>query len=312
MKFKKVTAFLLCPFLFLLTACQAEPQTENDGSYQPITVFGTSFDEEPLKVASLSPALTNLMITLDLDGKLIAKTDACSEAVGAVSIGDEKDPDITSLITMKPDLVLSRQPLSVATLDRLTAADVKVIVIPEPTDLRELKNYTCALASVFFGVDAAVQKTDLAFLPLSAAVHTLYTVTKEDPVTFAFLKDTGSDALGEDTYAGNLLNCLGDNLAVSGKDPSLTAIRKANPEAILVYEPYQQANFTANKLWKGIAAVINGNFVSVPPTAFDGTPFNVADYLLKLGKTFYPEMAESIDKIYLEKLAEETPAAKVE
>ena len=145
-----------------------------------------------------------------------------------------------------------------------------------------------------------------------AAVHTLYDATRETPVSFAFLSDMKSDAIGNDSYAGSLLNCLGNNLAVSGKDSSLTAIRKANPEVLLVFEPYRQENFSANKLWKGIDAVIDGNIVTLPPATFEDTPFNVADSLLKLGKYLYPEKAEAINKAYPEKLAEETPVTEVE
>ena len=109
MRTNRITAVVLAFALLLFLPSCRPTTTPEDTSYQPVTVLGVNFTEPQERVVSLSPATTEMMVKLDLTGKLAACTDACilPEGTEIPSVGDGSDPNFYAILDVKPDLVIS-------------------------------------------------------------------------------------------------------------------------------------------------------------------------------------------------------------
>lgn len=142
--FKRGTlAVLLCLALALVSAGCSSTQ-EKSGSAEavtgetvyPLTVqddFGqeVTFDKEPEKVVSLSPANTEILFALEASDKIAGRTDYCNypeEAAQVESIGDYNAPNIEKIISLSPDLVLATDFISDDVRAQIEATGAKVMV----------------------------------------------------------------------------------------------------------------------------------------------------------------------------------------
>ena len=130
--------------------CQPIPEPDpEEPDYQPVTVFGVTFSEAPQTIVTLSPASTEMLARLGLTEQIVGRGEGCTypeEMEGVTTVGTEAEPDMDALLALEPDVVIIQRPLSISQLERLNEAEVKALIVPAATDLRELKSYyTCLL-----------------------------------------------------------------------------------------------------------------------------------------------------------------------
>ena len=70
----------------------------------------STFDFVPQRVISLVPSMTESLFDLDIGDRLIAVTDYCTKPAEKVArlpkVGGTKNPDISQIIALQPDMVL--------------------------------------------------------------------------------------------------------------------------------------------------------------------------------------------------------------
>jgi cobalamin transport system substrate-binding protein len=108
LNFRRIVFFLL--FLFPLTThsspltASAEPITLTDALSRTVTL-----PEPPIRIVSLAPSITEILFALGLDNEIAGVTNACDFPPAAKKktvIGGAVDPDLETLIKVKPDLIL--------------------------------------------------------------------------------------------------------------------------------------------------------------------------------------------------------------
>lgn len=81
--------------------------------YDHVYNVSTPVDSPPRTIVSLVPSVTESLFDLNLGDRLIAVTDYCIHPVGKVEalprIGGTKNPDVTRIIELKPDLVIANR-----------------------------------------------------------------------------------------------------------------------------------------------------------------------------------------------------------
>lgn len=63
----------------------------------------------PSRIVSMAPSLTETLLALELDDRVVGTTRYCPPVPGAASVGGHLDPGIESIVALDPDLVLLMQ-----------------------------------------------------------------------------------------------------------------------------------------------------------------------------------------------------------
>ena len=97
--------------------------------------------DEPRRLVSLVPSLTEILFDFGRGEQVMALTDYCTEpaaeVAGKTTIGGTKNPDVAAIIDLQPDLVLAvAEENRRVDVDRLAAAGVPVYVF-EPRTVRD-------------------------------------------------------------------------------------------------------------------------------------------------------------------------------
>ncbi len=163
MKFNRTISLILSILLLLsFTACSditPEAVVTEDvvideapvKSAYPVS-FGTeTFDAAPETVASLSPALTEIMYELGLSDKLIAVSDYCNNYNSLPTVGSPANPDIDLIIELAPELLITQSPIASTDEVKLDQAGVRVLYLELPTGFSYLCEEYIELAMIFYG-----------------------------------------------------------------------------------------------------------------------------------------------------------------
>ena len=97
--------------------------------------------DEPSRLVSLVPSITEILFDFGCGGQVVALTDYCTEpateVAGKTTIGGTKNPDVAAIIDLQPDLVLAvAEENRRDDVDQLAAANVPVYVF-EPRTVRD-------------------------------------------------------------------------------------------------------------------------------------------------------------------------------
>ncbi|MDO4288075.1 MAG: ABC transporter substrate-binding protein [Eubacterium sp.] len=174
-EFKAVLAALILGMVLVFTAagCQrgggdsgAAAVTTGESSY-PMTVVDdldqdVTFDAEPQRVVSLSPANTEILFALEVSDKVVGRTDYCNypeEASKVESIGDYNAPNVEKILSLSPDLVLATDFIDDNVRSQLEAAGAKVMVF-KATDIGGVQSEILTVGQVVNANDKAADIVD--------------------------------------------------------------------------------------------------------------------------------------------------------
>lgn len=139
-----LSLFLAIVLVFALTACKPTVQepsssvSEPESSSQiidpnwPVSVGGETIDAKPVAVASLSPALTELLFDMGYGTAVTAVSDYCNwpaQVQNLPKTGSAQQPDIKAIVTAAPDVVVTHTQLSEQDLIALQQANIPVVVL---------------------------------------------------------------------------------------------------------------------------------------------------------------------------------------
>lgn len=115
--------------------------TSTAASY-PVTVkdvrgLDITIKKRPLKIISISPAVTEILFAIGAGDRVIADTRYCDypPAAGKLTkIGGYLDPNVEKILTLAPDLVLAARGTPREPIDRLSSLGLNVAVV-DPVDI---------------------------------------------------------------------------------------------------------------------------------------------------------------------------------
>ncbi|WP_426363019.1 helical backbone metal receptor [Streptomyces sp. E-08] len=208
------------------------------------------------RVVSLVPSLTEA-VAVTAPGVLVGATDWCSHPAGldVVRVGGTKNPDVTAIAALRPDLVLANEEENRAPdLAALRAAGLDVLV----TGIRTLDQGLRELERVLAACGAPPRPRWLV-----EAEEAWESVTPVEPCTAVVpIWRRPWMVLGRDTFAGDLLARLGvRNLYADHPERyprlPLDALRAAGPDlVVLPDEPYRFTRDDGPEAFPGTAAAL--------------------------------------------------------
>lgn len=231
------------------------------------------------RVVSLVPSLTEALFALEMGERVVGVTDWCvhprDDVAGLPKVGGTKNPDLTRILALKPDLVVANHEENRRRdVERLREAGVPVWVT-YPRTVREGAELLDALAELG-GVGAAL-RAHVVEPVLAAVAGAEARAAGQRPRVFCPIWRDPWMGVGADTYADDLIRlCGGSNPFAEHGDRryprvTLDEVIAAAPEVILLPdEPYRFDERDAAEL-RGLSVpaaesgrihLIDGTFVS--------------------------------------------------
>lgn len=226
----------------------------------PVEVGSFVFDESPLYVGSLSPAITEIIYELGYSYAIIGRSSYCSypeRAVEKTDLGSAANPDVDAIIAAAPQLLISHSPIAKKDITSIENAGTRVWIISAPKSVEELYNYYRDIASVFGGKLDCEAAADKAMRPLLNALNGV----DGSIDSFVYIMSPELAAATDSTFAGSFFSCFGKNAAGDSEDAVFTdeELAEINPQWIII--PHTMAGDNMPSAVSSLEAAQNGRII---------------------------------------------------
>lgn len=226
-------------------AAMAGIETEAEPQAYPVTVDTLTFNRAPEAVASLSPAITEIIFELGYGDTLVCRSSYCNypeEAESVPEAGSGANPDIDRIISYAPDLLITQSPIANKDVKRLTDAGISLLTLNAPKDIDELCSCYEKLSLIFSGSIDGTAKAEAALSELKSSVEAAHN-SCESIMLIMGITDDGFLVANTGTFAGNYTAAFGTNLA--GADEYLFTAEEliaADPQVLFLAHPLKGKN----------------------------------------------------------------------
>ena len=255
---KRRLAALLAAILLLCTACAQEPVREKREYY--VKIGETEFTSMPMRVVTMSRALTETVCALGFADRLVGADDDANapSLVGRLpSCGNALTPDTDAILALSPDLVLAPTRLPARTSEALAAAGCAVVVLPYADTLEGVLTNWDAVCMMLAGAEWGKRRSDQLRYAAEGILDALAAgVTAGERVLV--LQRLPNVAATGGTWIDDVLSRIGlENAAAGGRDWIYVPAEGEGYEAdrILCDDGITIADLEGS-VWKGSAAVI--------------------------------------------------------
>ena len=224
------------------------PAKIKDGQDWPAMVGDRLVEEKPQKLVSLSPMVTEALLSLPGHEALCAVTEYCdARGTGLATVGTPLLPRVEEIIALAPDYLLCQTALTEPVRTELEQAGVKILQLDTPADLDGLRQFYGQLGALLGGNETG---RALGYGVIDRLADTLarYDTALPDKASALLLPDLSGLAATADTAEWALLGqvfrhplpdaagwlageaCLADEET----ENDLDAIRAADPDLLLI------------------------------------------------------------------------------
>ena len=310
MKIRKLTAlFFACTMLLAFAACNRQGKESSSGSDSepepgqvvdyPVTIGTAILKEQPGRVVSLSPALTEIMAELGYLGQLAGVSDYCDTPATVTDrprCGTPQQIDFDALGKVDPQLVVTSTPLIESELIRLQQRSIEVLVLPRASTLEELRTLYIDLARALEGDQTGREAGEGFFgsfnkmIDAMAEMGKTYAAEKGGKPGTVMIRLLDYTVATGDTLEGRLLEAIGLKNLASGYGQWVFPKEDAaalTPDLIVAHTPITIPVLEKNEVYKKTQAVIKDRVVNVDMTAFERQSPRMFDELERIALFAY-------------------------
>jgi iron complex transport system substrate-binding protein len=190
-----------------------EVVTEEEVQPYPVQVGSLIFNSSPESVASLSPAVTEIIAELGFTDKLIGRSIYCDypESVSsAAELGSAANPDVDAIISAAPTLLISHSPIAKKDITSIENAGTRVLIIPAPTSVSELYDLYISIYHIFNGADGSEEDIISDKFEL---LEECFDDNENLLGSFVYVMSDDLAVASSSTFAGDFLSHMGTNAA---------------------------------------------------------------------------------------------------
>jgi iron complex transport system substrate-binding protein len=253
-----------------------------------------TFNDNPQRIISAAPAITEIIFALGESKRLIARTDFCdfpAEANSIPSIGGLEDPNIETIATLHPDLVIASTHFQKEMVDKIERLSIPIIVLKKHESFNgayELIQTIGDILKVRYRADSIVKimKKDVQ------DIEQLVKQIKSRPTVYFVIGfgKTGDYTAGGDTFISQLIDLAGGiNIAadLKGWSYSLEKLIEKDPDVILIRTGDKEI-FSKTYGYTNLKAVKNNQVYEVDNNLFEITGPRLAEGLKQLYHILHP------------------------
>ncbi len=256
--------------------------------------------DNPLRVVSLAPSITEIIFALGEGARIQGVTQHCdfpSEALSLPRVGSYIHPDLEKIVALKPDLCIATRdgnPLDI--VQRLRSLHIPVYAV-NPTNLTTVMDTLLEIGGLLNAKPNAERMVNDMRARI-AAVTSRVAGGRERPGVFLQIGVSPIVSVGSDTFIDELITLAGGrNLAVGpAAYPrfSREQVLTLNPDVLIITSMTRGQDFNAVtsawRQWKEISAVRSQRVFVMDSNVFDRPGPRLVEGLEILAHDIHPEL----------------------
>lgn len=190
----------------------------------PVSFENEVFEAAPQTVASLSPALTEILWGFCPE-KVVGVSDYCdypAETAGLPTLGSPAEPDISAIIELKPELLLISSPLASTDARKIKQAGIRILRLKPPTTFAQLCEIYIKIAMIFDGAVEFEASATAALSGLEASAQAANSLEKHTLVIVEDKTEGGLMLSPGGTLTSDMLSIYGENLWAASENYTAT------------------------------------------------------------------------------------------
>lgn len=309
---KRVRVFVLL-MLALLPSCRSKPDVFQPPVVVPERVVTDDLGRTvnvPVKitrVVSLAPSLTENIFAVGAGDRLVGVTTFCNypeEAKLITKIGDTMNPNMESIVALKPDVVFVSTASQIEAFTNTLDANGIAVYVTDPMSLRTVVNELRQLAIIFGTEETAKSLIDSLNARQKAVSDSLGTFPMEDEDdkeygqrvqnvrVFVQISNEPLFTVGKGSFLNDLIYTAGGKSLTANVDSGYPKLSKEtalalHPEAIILSE--SEDNNEPNDVFKSSPAVKNGRVYKVNADLLSRPGPRLMDALEQIARDLHPE-----------------------
>lgn len=297
---KKITAAILtvCLTAAAFAGCGPKNDISSGAGTQdfPVTIGSVTLKAPPTGVAVLSPNLADVILSMDYEIQLKAKSADCTQSDLAVLPNVTAD-DAAKIKSLGADLVLTDNFLTENELNEMKQAGVTVLKIDRATSREDLdrlySQVGAALKGAKTGYERGVKVSQSIFLTIDDISRII--PSSNIPTTVAYLFDANGGVVTGDTLEGKLIESAGLVNAASdgtGNKMDIESLLRADPKYIFCPTGLK-AQLAQSEQYKKLTAVKEGRVYEMDPSEMLLQGRGMVEAVSTMAGTVYPELLKS-------------------
>lgn len=295
--FKKLTAAFLCAALVfaLFAGCGAQNDIASGAGAQdyPVTIGTVRLNAEPKGVAVLSANLADVILAMDYEISLKAKSADCTQSDLSVLPNVTPD-DAAQMKSLGVDLVLTDSDLSEAQAAALGKQGITALKIARATSREDLDRLYAQVGAALKGAKTGYEHGQKTAKNIFLTIDDITRVVPDSniPVTAVYLSDLEGTVATGDMLAGTLLQAAGlVNVADDNKDGKLAAADLLRADPKYVFCPTGlKAQLASSPEYSKLTAVKENRVFEMDPAGMQRQGREMIDAVSFMAGTVHPEL----------------------
>lgn len=297
-KIKIILLIILNIFLFSCNASKTSENTLKDRAGNSIIL-----PDNIKSIASLSPAATDIIVTLGLSDKIIAADSASRDIlqtnnidISNISVFDMMNPDSEKMISINPDILFVNT-FSVFSgknsIDSINASGICTAVIPSSDTIKSIEDDIYFIGYVLNKNDEASNIVNIMELNIEKIKSIGNTITNNKRVYFEIAALPNLYSFGTNVYLDDMINIIGAENIFKDRNSWIAVSEEnvlfANPDIILTSVDYinnPEEEILSRQSWQNINALKNKNVYYISSSSLP--THNIIYALFDMAKYIYP------------------------
>lgn len=277
----------LC-LLSLGASLESSPIVATDGRGKRVEL-----SRPPVRIASLAPALTEILFALGLKGRIVADTSQCTfppEARSLPHVGDYRI-NVEQVVAQNPDLVVASSSANNQVIGRLESLGKPVFAV-DPQTVAEAYEAIRRIGRIS-GTDACAEKVIKSMVARIEATKRVVARAKSRPKVLIALESQPLIVVAGGNFMNDVVNLAGGvNVAAGMKGYPTYSAEKVVVDApdIIIAHPETAAQLRRRAGWSGIPAIKNNAIFALPPDIFSRPGPRLPLAVEALARKLHPEL----------------------
>ncbi|MBN2618198.1 MAG: ABC transporter substrate-binding protein [Spirochaetales bacterium] len=252
---------------------------------------------EPERIISLAPSITEIIYALGGEKKLVGRTDYCDYPLSVTnisSIGSLWSPNIEKIVALNPDIIIASTHFQKEVLEKLEDLNINVVVFEESGSLNGIYTDIKKIGLVLNKKDQAEDYAKQLESKITKLTEQVKNLEKPSVYYVVAYGDQGDYTAGGDTFISDLIELAGGNNIAKdsiGWGYSLEKIIDKNPDIIICTNKFNTMDGLKMATgYKFLPAIKNGKVYQINTDLIDRQGPRIADGLEALISIIHPEI----------------------